>query len=63
MQAKAGGSKEERKAGQSAAKVFVGNTDKSSVVTVRFPTSIKARYVRLCPKEFHGAVALRWSLF
>ena len=48
---------------QGQAKVFRGPYDPSTPIEVLFPQPVEARYVRLSPKTWQGAVAVRFDVF
>ena len=43
-------------------KIFTGNTDNDTLVQHDFDTALVARYVRLHPQSWNGAIALRWDV-
>ena len=47
--------------GGNTAQVFRGNFDRNTPIMHLFPL-VHARYIRVRPTEFHGAIALRWAL-
>ena len=42
---------------------FAANFDSHSVVTIVFPESVCARYLRIIPTKWHGYVSLRFEVF
>nr|XP_045582100.1 uncharacterized protein LOC123745535 [Procambarus clarkii] len=48
--------------GESFAKQFTGNNDRSTPVTNLFPEPVYARYVRIVPIDFYSAISLRVEL-
>lgn len=43
-------------------KMFDGNTDKDTMVSVFFDREITARYLRIVPQAWHGRIALRFEV-
>ena len=49
--------------GDGNARVFTGNTDRNTVVTHLLDAPVTARYFRLFPLSWNGAISMRWELY
>lgn len=49
--------------GESSDKVFVGNSDRDTVVKNPVISPVKARYIRLIPTEWHNHISMRIELY